>query len=229
MGSFAIGPVTKIAAWSVSLILAYLNIRMVAGQAINYFESSDNMFWKMVILISGIIFIGLLLITFGFPLLKRMHRTISLRLHPEAVSLQSLSIPRYQKIAIAFDFSEKDKILLSHAIGQGSSGSSYILIHIVESVPARIYQRESDDMETRKDKEHLEFYAKELQDRGFNAKAKLGFGNRIKEIVHIVKESNAEILIIGGHRHKGIKDWFYGETIESVRHELTIPVLVVNV
>lgn len=80
-----------------------------------------------------------------------------------------------------------------------------------------------------KDKEHLEFYAQELKDRGFNAEAKLGFGNRIKEIVNIVKESGAEILIIGGHRHTGIKDWFYGETIESVRHELNIPVLVVNV
>ncbi|HVT86109.1 MAG TPA: Nramp family divalent metal transporter [Chitinophagaceae bacterium] len=229
MGSFAIGPVTKIAAWTVSLVLAYLNIRMVAGQAIDYFESSDNMFWKFVILIAGIAFVLLLLIAFAYPLLKRIRRTIPLRMHPEAASLQSLSIPKYDRIAIAFDFSEKDKTLLSHAIGQGSSGSNYILIHVVESVPARIYQKESDDMETRKDKEHLEFYAQELKDRGFNAEAKLGFGNRIKEIVRLVKESNADILIIGGHRHTGIKDWFYGETIESVRHELNIPVLVVNV
>jgi manganese transport protein len=202
---------------------------MVAGQAIDYFVSSDNMFWKFVILIAGIAFVVLLLIAFAYPLLKRMARTIPLRMHPEAASLHSLSIPKYDKIAIAFDFSEKDKLLLSHAIGQGSSGSHYILIHVVESVPARIYQKESDDMETRKDKEHLEFYAKELKDRGFNAEAKLGFGNRIKEIVRIVIESGAGILIIGGHRHTGIKDWFYGETIESVRHELNIPVLVVNV
>jgi manganese transport protein len=229
MGSFAIGPVTKFAAWTVALILAYLNIKMVAGQAIDYFVSSDNMFWKFVILIAGIAFVVLLLIAFAYPLLKRMARTIPLRMHPEAASLHSLSIPKYDKIAIAFDFSEKDKLLLSHAIGQGSSGSHYILIHVVESVPARIYQKESDDMETRKDKEHLEFYAKELKDRGFNAEAKLGFGNRIKEIVRIVIESGAGILIIGGHRHTGIKDWFYGETIESVRHELNIPVLVVNV
>lgn len=229
MGSFAIGPFTKFAAWSIALILAYLNIRMVAGQAIDYFISSDNMFWKIVIVISGLVFVSLLLIAFAYPLIKKMRRTIPLRMHPEATSLQSLSIPTYNKIAIAFDFSEKDKLLLSHAIGQGSSGCNFVLIHVVESVPARIYRKESDDLETQKDKEHLEFYAQELKDRGFNAEAKLGFGNRTKEIVKIVKESGAEILIIGGHRHSGIKDWLYGETIESVRHELNIPVLVVNV
>lgn len=229
MGHFAIGPVTKIFAWAVSLILAYLNIRMVAIEAYDYFIGSGNMFWKIIILISGFLFIALLLIAFAYPLFKRMGRTLSMRLHHEATGLQTLTIPTYEKIAIALDFSEKDKILLSHAIGQGSTGSRYTLIHIVESVPARLYRKQSDDMETQKDKEHLEFYAQELKDRGFQAEAKLGYGNRIREIVRLVRESEAEMLIIGGHRHKGFKDLIYGETINSVRHELNIPVLVVNV
>ncbi|MCZ2459253.1 MAG: Nramp family divalent metal transporter [Chitinophagales bacterium] len=229
MGHFAIGPVTKIFAWAVSLILAYLNIRMVAIEAYDYFIGSGNMFWKIIILISGFLFIALLLIAFAYPLFKRMGRTLSMRLHHEATGLQTLTIPKYEKIAIALDFSEKDKILLSHAIGQGSTGSRYTLIHIVESVPAKLYRKQSDDMETQKDKEHLEFYAQELKDRGFQAEAKLGYGNRIREIVRLVKESEAEMLIIGGHRHKGFKDLIYGETINSVRHELNIPVLVVNV
>lgn len=229
MGHFAIGPVTKIFAWAVSLILAYLNIRMVAIEAYDYFIGSGNMFWKIIILISGFLFIALLLIAFAYPLFKRMGRTLSMRLHHEATGLQTLTITTYEKIAIALDFSEKDKILLSHAIGQGSTGSRYTLIHIVESVPARLYRKQSDDMETQKDKEHLEFYAQELKDRGFQAEAKLGYGNRIREIVRLVRESEAEMLIIGGHRHKGFKDLIYGETINSVRHELNIPVLVVNV
>ncbi|MCC7400531.1 MAG: Nramp family divalent metal transporter [Chitinophagaceae bacterium] len=229
MGSFAIGPVTKIISWAVSLVLAYLNIRMVAVAAYDYFTVTGNLFWKIVILFFGLAFIALLLIAFAYPLFKRMGRTISMRLHHEASNLHTLTIPKYEKIAIAFDFSEKDKALLSHAIGQGNTGSSYILIHVVESVAAKLYRKQSDDMETQKDKEQLEFYSKELNDRGFKAEARLGYGNRIREIVRLVKESNADMLIIGGHRHKGIKDWFYGETINSVRHELNIPVLVVNV
>jgi manganese transport protein len=46
--------------------------------------------------------------------------------------------------------------------------------------------------------------------------------------VRIVKETNADLLVIGAHGHKGIKDWLYGATIDSVRHQLKIPVLIVN-
>jgi manganese transport protein len=36
------------------------------------------------------------------------------------------------------------------------------------------------------------------------------------------------MLVIGAHGHSGVKDWVYGETIDKVRHELKIPVLIVN-
>jgi manganese transport protein len=139
-----------------------------------------------------------------------------------------LTAPAYTKIAIALDFSENDQKLLSHALGQGNNNTTYVLVHIVESVPARIYENESDDLETEKDKEHIEFYAQQLRERGFNAEAKVGFGSRTKEIVRIVRDAGADMLVIGAHRHTGIKDFFYGETINPVRHELKIPVLVVS-
>jgi manganese transport protein len=44
----------------------------------------------------------------------------------------------------------------------------------------------------------------------------------------MVREQNADLLVIGAHRHAGIKDLIYGETVNTVRHELKIPVLVVN-
>ena len=42
-------------------------------------------------------------------------------------------------------------------------------------------------------------------------------------------EQKADMLVVGAHRHTGLKDLIYGETINTVRHELQIPVLVVNV
>lgn len=229
MGQFAIKPIVQIAAWLITAILVYLNIRMVSGEAIDYFNSSDNTFWKIVIIVSGIIFISLLIISIVYPLLKRRSRQVPVQLHPEAHVLHDLSIPSYTNVGVALEFSENDEKLLAHAIGQGSKDSTYTLIHIVESVPARIYEQDTDDLETGKDKEHLEFYVQQLRERGFTAKGALGFGNRAKEIVRLVKENNIDLLIIGAHGHKGIKDFIYGETINSVRHELKIPVLVVHV
>jgi manganese transport protein len=57
----------------------------------------------------------------------------------------------------------------------------------------------------------------------------LGFKNRTAAIVKIVADNKVDMLVMGAHGHKGIKDYIFGETIESVRHKLSIPVLIVNV
>jgi manganese transport protein len=37
------------------------------------------------------------------------------------------------------------------------------------------------------------------------------------------------MLVAGAHGHTGFKDLIYVETVNTVRHELKIPVLIVNV
>jgi manganese transport protein len=36
------------------------------------------------------------------------------------------------------------------------------------------------------------------------------------------------LLVMGGHGHRGIKDIIFGTSISKVRHELKIPVLIVQ-
>ena len=140
-----------------------------------------------------------------------------------------LDIPLHNKIAIALDFSENDKKLISYAIGQGNQDTEYVLLHIVESVSARLWGSQSDDYETRKDQTQLDSYVRQLKDNGFKASSLLGFKSRAKEIVRLVKESGADMLVVGVHGHKGLKDLVFGQTVNSVRHALKIPVLMVNI
>ena len=228
MGVFAIKPVVQIAAWLITAILVYLNLSMVSSQAADLFAQPGHVIGKITVIIAAIIFITLLIISVVYPLLKKRWANVQVQLHPQATALHSLEAPTYVTVAVALDFSENDQKLLSHALGQGNTHTRYVLVHIVESVSARIYEHDSDDLETEKDKEHLEFYAQQLRDRGFSAEARLGFGARAREIVRIVNDSKAGMLVIGAHGHSGIKDLLYGETINTVRHELKIPVLVVN-
>jgi len=228
MGSFAIGPVVQVTAWLITAILVYLNLSMVTGQAADFFGVPGHWFGKLMIILSGLIFVALLVISIVYPLLKKRWVQMQVQLHPEATVLHSLEVPAYSTIAVALDFSENDQKLLAHALGQGRPQTKYVLVHVVESVSARIYEQDSDDLETEKDKEHLAFYAQQLQERGFTAEAKIGFGSRAREIVRLVNESGAGMLVIGAHGHSGLKDLLYGETINTVRHELKIPVLVVN-
>ena len=228
MGSFAIKPFIIVLASLITLILVYLNIRMVYEQTITFFAASDSVFWKSMIIIAGVAYISLLLIAIFYPLMGKTANE-SVKLHPEAEKLLNIIIPSYARVAVALDFSKNDHKLIAHALGQGGKESNYLMIHVVESPATRIIGEDADDMETRKDQQRMEGYVKELKEQGYNVVGLLGFDGRVKEIVRLVKDRNADILIIGAHGHTGLKDVVYGETVEAVRHELKIPVLVVNV
>ncbi|MBI3138494.1 MAG: Nramp family divalent metal transporter [Sphingobacteriales bacterium] len=228
MGRFAIKPFTIILATLITSILVYLNIRMVIQQASGYFQESGSLFWKSVIVLAGLIYLVLLVAAILFPFLRNK-RNAPLRIHPLAATLPHLEPPRYNHIAVALDFSENDYKLITHAIGQGHEETRYLLIHVVESAATRIIGMEADDLETRKDLEHLNDYVQQLKEKGIRATGLLGFNDRAKEIARLVRENNGDMLVIGAHGHTGIKDLIYGQTVDAVRHELRIPVLVVNI
>ncbi len=227
MGKFAINNLTKIAAWLIALILVFLNIKLLFDEALPYF-SEDAMLPKVLISLGAVSFAAILMYISFFPFFKKKTAVKSIEMHKAENILPALSLPLYNNIAVALDFSGDDHKIISFAAGQGNKSSKYLLIHVVESASANLHGKESDDHETKKDAMQLESYAVQLKEIGLDASAELGFKNRIKEIVRIVKEKNADLLVIGAHGHTGVKDILYGETVNAVRHELKIPVLVVT-
>lgn len=228
MGSFAINPLIQFFAWAVASILVYLNLKMLMGEAVGFFAVSDNNIVKIIIVLAGIFFIGLLIYSIIFPLLAKHKKPVSIQMHPDIPVLQNIEVPVYKKIAVALDFSENDTKLLASAIGQARQDTQFILIHVVESATALLLGNETDDYESQKDKEKLELLVKQLKEKGFESKGILGFRHSAKEIIRIVKEEKADMLVLGAHGHTGLKDFIYGETINAVRHELKIPVLIVH-
>ncbi|RYZ45664.1 MAG: iron/manganese transporter, partial [Sphingobacteriales bacterium] len=227
MGEFTIKPLVKFAAWLIAAVLIYLNIRMVGAEAFTYFNSSDSIFWKSVIIAGSVLFLVLLLYTVLYPLFNKTSKA-SIQMHAEITGLKNLVIPTYRKIAVALDFSENDNAILAAAIGQNNKDVELLLIHVVESASAKLLGSQSDDFESRQDSENMDVYVKHLRQEGYQVSSKLGYRHRTREIVRIVQEENADMLVIGAHGHSGIKDFLYGETINSVRHALKIPVLVVR-
>jgi manganese transport protein len=229
MGQFAIKPFVIILACLITAILVYLNIRMVTSQVTDFFTTSSNIIWKIVIVLGAIFYIFLLLISIFYPIAKKQQEKKNIQLHPEAAILKKIALPEYKKIAVALDFSKNDEMLINHAIGQGKKGATLFLIHIVESAATRLMGHEADDMETRKDQDRLNSYTEQLKKMDITSTGVLGYNNRVKEIVRIVKENEIDMLVMGAHGHTGVKDILFGETVNAVRHELKIPVLVISV
>lgn len=228
MGAFSISPLIKSLSWIVAIVLVWLNVKLVAEEVSGLFAQPGYWGWKMLIVAVGVFAVSLLVYIFLHPWLKGTRHRANIQVHPQSGSLMDLTIPVFQHIAIALDFSSRDEKLLAYAIGQGGKDSQYLLIHVVESASAHMLGKESDDYETRGDQERLDLYKEALALKGIHSNTRLGFRNRSKEIARIVNEEKADMLVIGSHGHSGLKDFIYGETVNAVRHELKIPVLIVN-
>ncbi len=232
MGIFSIKPITKILAWLVAAILVYLNLRMVLGEAITFISNDHLLLSKMGILAGIFFLVGLLLVVIIYPMYQKKkgiaEQASAVSIHKPAKELGNLIPPQFNYIAVALDFSEQDEKLIAYAIGQGNTETRFLLIHVVESVTASMLGVSSDDLERRKDEEQMTQYVEQLKARGVSVTGKLGYNRRAEEIVRIVKEEKIDLLVMGAHGHTGVKDMLYGETISRVRHDLKIPVLVVN-
>jgi manganese transport protein len=230
MGVFAIRKPVILLASLITAVLVYLNIRMVVEQAAIFMEASDNTLAKAAIVMGGLGYVALLLTAILYPLLRKPAIVDSVIVHeqPRPAPDADFVSPDYRRIAIALDFSNDDARLIGHALGQGRPDTEYILIHIVESASSRVLYDMSDDLETRRDQERLDRYVSQLAERQLSARGILGFNDRAREIARIAREEGADMLVIGAHGHKGFSDILYGQTIDAVRHELSIPVLIVN-
>lgn len=228
MGDFAIKLYVKIAAWAVAMILVFLNVKLVADESFTIFRSDAAWYWKVLLAIAILAFVWLFLTMTFLPLVRRYRKKHTANLHGETPELKNLQVAPVSRIAIALDFSASDEKLIAHAIAQGKKDVTYILLHVVESVAASYSGAASDDNETRRDRGRLENYAAQLSQMGYNSEFRLGYKTRVKEIVRMVQESGADMLVMGAHRHSGLKDYVFGETIEAVRHALPIPVLIVS-
>lgn len=228
MGPFAINTATKVIAWLVAAVLVYLNVKLVADEIVGYFEQDGHWGMKILIIAASLLFTWLFLMMAILPVLRSRREKAKLHMHSLESPLQITDVPQTGIIAIALDFGKGDEKLIRYALAQGKKEASYILLHVIETVSAGYFKESAGDFETQQDSERLAMYAAQLTAMGYTVSTRLGYNRRVKEIVRITNESNAGMLVMGAHRHSGLKDYLYGETVNYVRHKLTIPVLIVS-
>lgn len=227
MGKFSIKTITKVLAWLIAAVLVYLNINMLHNEVASAWEGF-GLPARAAIIAASIIFSALLLYISLMPFFKPKGVKNTINMHDAPLQIQPIEAPVYKKIAIAVDFAGDDSKLIGAALGQGNEHTTYYLVHIVESAAAKIRGRDSDDYETREDTNYLMQYVAQLKEKGYNAVPLIGFRSRVREIARLVEESGADMLVMGAHGHRGINDYIYGQTVDAVRHQLKIPVLIVS-
>ena len=227
MKGFAIKPWVKVLAWISSLIIVLLNVKLVTEEINGWVSGGGWYIYAIVIPLA--ISIGLLLLyIFIYPLVSSRIHPSDTAPHGNALNIPEVEKIQYTRIGITVDFSKNDRNTIRHALIQGGKQAHYYLIHVVETAAARYHGDSALDYETQSDAENLEKYRTNLAELGYDSSAHIGYCGTVKAIVGISDENKLQLLVMGAHGHKGLKDLILGTTVNSVRHRVSIPVLIVR-
>jgi manganese transport protein len=67
-----------------------------------------------------------------------------------------------------------------------------------------------------------------LRAKGLQVETELAMGNPPQQILKTAEKQHCDLIAMTSHGHKLIGDLVYGSTIDKVRHNTTVPLLVVR-
>lgn len=230
MKEFTIKTWVKILAWISALIIVGLNVKLVFQELEGWISEGGQDVWLIYALVIPVIILITLLLLYVsvMPLFKKDRGSASNVPHGNALEIGEVDHIQYQQIGITVDFSKNDQNTIRHALIQGGKNAQYVLIHIVETAGARYHGERVMDHETQNDTSNLEKYQLNLSELGYHAEIAIGYGVAAKAISVVVKKEKLDLLVMGAHGHKGISDLIFGTTVDTVRHNVNIPILIIK-
>ncbi len=230
MKEFAIKTWVKILAWASAAVIIFLNIRLVVDEIASFRNTAGNNQILIDVLVLPVAILCLLLLLFIliYPIVKNNFEEKQQIPHGSA---QPIVLPKpivYDRIGLCIDFQNMDQSVIAHALSQGGLKAHYVFIHVVETAAARYLGEKANDLETKTDTENLLLYQSQLTELGYKTSAAVGHGNPAEQIAALAGAEKLDLLIMGAHGHKGIKDLVLGTTVNAVRHKINIPVLIVK-
>ncbi len=233
MGPFANPRWVMLLAWLVALIIMALNGRLAYETISNWMSKAGRYSYLVaaVVIPAAAGLAGLLLY-----MVFRRERVFFPRPIVDASDVAEAASglqKRFRRIGVALEAKPSDSTMLGEAIALAKvHGAELILMHVVEGVGGQWYGPQTGDQESRQDEIYIHQLAERLRQdlSGANITVRpvLGYGNVPQQLVHLAKENELDLLVSGGHGHRGLSDIIRGQTINTVRHQLKIPVMSVR-
>ena len=137
----------------------------------------------------------------------------------------------YQRILVPLENSATDEAIVEHVSALARNcRASLVLIHVADGFAARnlaqLKLRESEEI--KKDRDYLDTVAARLTALGFTVEAVLASGDPATEISAAAEREQCDLIAMGTHGHRWLKDLIYGSVASEVRHKSFVPVLLVR-
>ncbi len=226
MGEFANRRWVIVLAWVAAAVVVALNANLIVNAlGVWIAAAGGRAIWVWVSAVPFAAGCAVLLAYVAIPERWRKRRAAAPAAPPSLVFEE----PRYRSVGVALDYGQTDAKVLSHARGMARQHHAVLyLFHVVEGVSGQLYGKRAYDDEARSDLERLESIARQIRESGVEVHAALGFGRVPEQVIRLARENHIDVLVMGGHGHRGLQDILFGASISEVRHQLSIPVLVVQ-
>lgn len=233
MGEFANRGWVKILAWSSAALILTLDIWLVVLSLRDWLANSGQ--WRgwlelglaPVLLVLSLLLAWVILQPVLPPWIRRLGSSpIEL---PKSVALD-LPSPLYEKILVPLDHTDKDRDAIAHATAMAKQHHAKLyLLHVEEGVTSQMYGSLASTAEVEAGNEYLKEIAAQLEKQQVAVETVVRHSRRPREaIVAYAEELKPDLVVMGAHGHKGLKDIVFGTTINAVRHKLKMPLLVVR-
>jgi manganese transport protein len=227
MGKFVIPLWQKIPSWIAALIIIFLNAKLVYNVVSDLLINSGHPVIVSLTIVPVCVFSLLILLYLFITPFISAGSYEQKGFHEKFKPLEFVPQPGIRKIAVTVDFGTSDNKAINKAIELLNRDSILVLIHVLESTGAVVYGDKAMDLEREEDYGKLLVYQEQLAQKGIRCEIELGFGNPRQVIPDLITKNNCDMLVMGTHGHKSIKDLLLGNTIEGVRHAITIPLVLV--
>ena len=137
----------------------------------------------------------------------------------------------YRRILVPVENSAYDAAVIDHVAKLATlCRSSVVIIHVADGWVARNIKqldlRESDEM--KEDRAYIDGLAALLEQQGLEVEAVLASGNPGHEICAAAAREQCDLIAMATHGHKLLNDVLRGSVANTVRHNTTVPVLLVR-
>ena len=103
------------------------------------------------------------------------------------------------------------------------------LFHVEEGVTSQVYGELSSTAEVKAGQKYLNDIVASLRADSIEVETEVCHSlNPNREIVRYALRIQPDLLIMGAHGHGRLGDLIFGDTINPVRHQLNVPILVVR-
>lgn len=225
MGSFANPPWVKVLSWSVAALILSLNAWLVVQEVSDMSRTRPWVGW-----IGWPLAVGLLALLARIVFARREAAPAPGPVVPPEAAPEVPAAPQYRKILVTLDHTGADAAAVAHAVTLARGyRARVLLLHVEEGVTSQVYGEEASTAEVEAGAAYFTDWLRRVRAEGVEADLVVVHGrDPKKEIIRAARALEADLLVMGAHGHRGIKDLVYGATINEVRHALDAPVLVVR-